>query len=154
MGHYAYVNEDCIVETVIKCKLVELKKMHGDDCLDKIPGWFKTSYNTKNGVHCTVKKNEEDGVYNIYEPSDTPEKSLRKNFAGVGSLYLKDLDCFIEPQPFPSWKLDTYAGCWIPPISTKFEDITDRRIYWDEELLTWVSYEGEVWNNTLEEWDK
>ena len=42
--------------------------------------------------------------------------SFRKNFAGVGSIYLEDRDMFIHAQPFYSWVLDYETGKWTAPI--------------------------------------
>ncbi len=183
MGHYAYVNEDCIVERVIKISLVDINKMFGEESVNTIPGWLKTSYNTLGGVHykpCITKKeildeevideevideevideeSEEESEYSEEswsELSKTPEKAIRKNYAKVGSVYIRELDAFIDPQPYPSWTLDTYAGLWKAPVKKQLSDFAKENIVvdWDEELLTWVNlYTNEVWNNTLEEWE-
>ena len=59
--------------------------------VDNSPGeWLQTSYNTYGGVHYD-KDGQPDG-----------NEALRKNFAGIGFTYDKQLDAFIPPQPFPS----------------------------------------------------
>ena len=61
--------------------------------------------------------------------------SIRKNYAGIGYHYNKELDIFIGPKPFESWTLDIETGTWISPI----EKPTDGKFYiWDEKTLNWI----------------
>lgn len=41
--------------------------------------------------------------------------TIRKNFAGIGSRYDKDLDAFVPPQPFASWRLNDETAQWEAP---------------------------------------
>ena len=41
--------------------------------------------------------------------------NFRKQFAGVGYTYDKVNDVFVQPQPYPSWTLDSNHD-WQPPI--------------------------------------
>lgn len=70
--------------------------------------WIQTSYNTHGGIH--------------YEPnSQTPREdqsgALRYNYAGIGYIYDKEADAFYEPQPYPSWILDTTTYRWNAPVA-------------------------------------
>ena len=111
MGHYARVT-DGIVTTVIVAEAEFF-----DDFTDDVAGeWIQTSYNTKGGVHLN---------------GGTP---LRKNYAGIGSLYDSEADAFYEPQPYPSWTLNTSSYLWEAPVSYP----EDGNFYvWDEENKNW-----------------
>jgi hypothetical protein len=67
--------------------------------------------------------------------------TFRKNFAGIGYKYDKDLDAFIPPKPFNSWILDTNNANWMPPIPRP----VDGKVYnWDESTQTWKSGTNEI----------
>lgn len=40
---------------------------------------------------------------------------IRKNYAGIGYTYNKNLDAFIPPKPNPNWVLDTKTVQWKDP---------------------------------------
>ena len=56
-----------------------------------------------------------------------------KNYAGVGYIYVTELDNFHTEQPYPSWSLD--SNCiWQPPVPMP----ADGAMYqWDDDTLTW-----------------
>ena len=84
MAHFAKVL-DGIVQRVIVAE-----QDYIDQLVETQPGeWIQTSYNTRGGVH---------------SGGGTP---LRKNFAGIGYHYDAAADAFYEPQPYPSWTLNT-----------------------------------------------
>lgn len=58
---------------------------------------------------------------------------IRKQYAGIGYTYDPTADVFIEPQPYPSWQLDTNYD-WQPPVPQP----TEGRWYWNEDSLEWV----------------
>lgn len=61
--------------------------------------------------------------------------SFRGRFAGVGYVFDEALNVFIEPQPFPSWTLDS-SGNWNAPIPTPA--VPENYGYlWDEANLNW-----------------
>jgi len=112
MAHFAKVNNN-IVEQVIVAEPEFFETF-----VDTSPGeWIQTSYNTKGGVHAS---------------GGTP---LRKNFAGIGFTYDKDLDAFIPPKPFNSWVLNEETCLWDPPTS---EPNDDKNYRWDESTTSWV----------------
>ena len=92
MAHYAKVNNG-LVEQVIVAELEFF-----DTFVDSSAGtWLQTSYNTHGGVHS-------DG--------GTP---LRKNYAGIGSIYDATRDAFYEPQPDEGWVLNEDTCIWEAP---------------------------------------
>lgn len=120
MGYYAKVNNG-IVEQVIRADADFF-----DTFVDSSAGeWVKTSFNTKGGVHY---------IPDTDTPSDTQDKALRKNFAGVGYIYDAQLDAFYSPQPFASWTLNKTTCLWEPPVAYPDDDNT---YIWNEETQTW-----------------
>ena len=69
--------------------------------------------------------------------------NYRKQYAQVGFTYNATADVFIEPQPYPSWTLDSNHD-WQPPTPKPPYDLTNFEITnnvfhrWDEETLQWV----------------
>jgi hypothetical protein len=107
MAHFAEII-DGVVQRVIVAE---------QDFIDAIPGqWVQTSYNTRGGQH----------------PEGRP---LRKNYAGIGSIYDSVRDAFYAPQPHPSWTLDEETCFWNPPTPYP----TDGGVYtWDETSASWI----------------
>lgn len=128
MSHFARVVDGIVVEVLVA----------DQDFIDiysqSIGGqWVQTSYNTRGGIHYQPNSNV---------PSEDQSKALRKNYAGIGMIYDASLDAFYDPQPFPSWTLDTATCLWQPPTPRP----DDRNLYnWDEPTLSWVmTY---MWND-------
>ena len=62
-------------------------------------------------------------------------KTIRKNFAGIGFTYEKDLDAFIPLKPFESWVLNENTCQWETPLPYP----TDGKDYlWDEPTISWI----------------
>jgi hypothetical protein len=117
MAHYAKINENNIVETVIVAEEDFIKKQEGK--------WIQTSYNTRNGVHYEPNSNI---------PRADQSKALRKNYAGIGYTYDETKDAFIPPKPFNSWILNENTCNWNPPIAMP---IDENSYFWNEETLSW-----------------
>jgi len=59
---------------------------------------------------------------------------LRGNFAGVGHTYDIQNDVFYDPQPFPSWTLNTSTWLWESPVAYP----QDGKLYkWNETAQSW-----------------
>lgn len=112
MGHFAKVVNGKVVKVIVA------DQEFMDTFVDDTPGeWLQTSYNTRGGVHSA------GGV------------PLRKNFAGVGYSYDKELDAFIPIPPYPSWILNPESCLWNPPVPYP----TDGKAYeWDEATTSWI----------------
>jgi hypothetical protein len=101
MAHYAFINDDNVVDLVIVGR-------DEDEVVDGISDWesyygnihgklcLRTSYNTVAGVHT-----------NNGEP-------FRGNYAGVGFVYDEALDAFIPPKPLGDYVLDEDTFTWQP----------------------------------------
>lgn len=123
MAHYAFLDKDYIVTEVIvgvdENELIEGKspeewygEFRGQTCK-------RTSYNTIGNQHRNGK---------------TP---FRGNFAGIGFKYDNTLNAFIQPQPFPSWKLNYKTFLWEPPIVVP-ERVQGFTWFWSEPNQEWI----------------
>jgi len=115
MSHFAKVQDGKVTQVIVA------EPEFFQTFVDSSPGeWIQTSYNTHGGVHTL---------------GGTP---LRKNYAGIGYTYNRQLDAFIPPQPFPSWILDEETCLWNAPVAypTDVENYT-----WDEATTNWIEVE-------------
>ena len=62
------------------------------------------------------------------------DRSLRKNYAGIGYTYDEDRDAFIAPKPFNSWILNETTCQWEAPVALPD---TENRYTWNEETKQW-----------------
>lgn len=83
MAHYAYLDENNVVIDIIV----------GKDENELINGLDPEIYYAQ-GTSYNVKRASYNG-------------KIRKQYPGIGYIYLADGDVFITPQPFPSWILDS-----------------------------------------------
>jgi len=112
MAHFAELNETNTVTRVIvvhndvlEVNGVEVEQVGIDFCHNLLGGtWIQTSY------------------------TDT----FRKQYASTGSKYDSVADVFIEPNPYPSWTLDSNHD-WQPP--TPYPAVGSWR--WNEAGLRW-----------------
>ena len=110
MSHFAKVVDGVVVNVIVA------EPDFFKTFVDSTPGkWIQTSYNTRGGKH------SEGG---------TP---LRKNYAGIGYSYDRELDAFIPPKPFNSWVLNKETGLWDAPKPMP----TSGNYVWDEEAVSW-----------------
>lgn len=58
---------------------------------------------------------------------------FRLQFAGVGSIYDKTNDIFVDPQPYKSWTLDD-DFVWQPPTAMPDDD---KMYSWNEDTQAW-----------------
>jgi hypothetical protein len=110
MAHFARVINNIVVEVIVA----------EQDYIDGLPdhwAWVQTSYNTYGGKHTL---------------GGTP---LRKNYAGIGFKYDKELDAFIPPTPYPSWKLNTDTCLWEAPIPYPDDN---KEYIWNESEQEWT----------------
>lgn len=94
MSHFAKIENDLVVEVIVA----------EQEFVDTLDGeWVQTSYNTHGGVH-----------YNpdTQEPSADQSRALRKNYAGIGYSYNRELDAFIAPKPDDNFELNTSTCLW------------------------------------------
>jgi hypothetical protein len=111
MAHFAKVQNGLVTQVIVA------EPEFFETFVDNSPGeWVQTSYNTHGGQH----------------PEGRP---LRKNYAGIGYTYNKQLDAFIPPKPFASWVLDEDTCLWEAPSDMP----NDGKVYnWNESSLQWV----------------
>jgi len=112
MAHYAYINGEGIVVTVIV----------GKDETELINGLDAETYYAQ-GTPYTVKRTS----YN---------NNIRKNYAGIGYTYDTARDAFIAPQPWASWVLDEASCRWGAPVAMPS---AGGPWAWDEDTESWVA---------------
>ncbi len=121
MAHFAQLNQNNTVLQVVVVSDVDTCNEEGYEVeeigrqfLKKLYGqetrWVKTSYN----------------------------KTIRKNYAGIGYKYDEELDAFIPPKPFKSWVLDKNLCQYVAPVPFP----NDGKTYsWNEEQQQWEEEE-------------
>jgi hypothetical protein len=110
MAHYAKVVNNLVTQVIVA------EAEFFETFVDTSPGeWIQTSYNTSGGQH----------------PEGRP---LRKNYAGIGYTYNRELDAFIPPKPFASWILDEETCQWNAPVARPDDD---RYYIWNEDTISW-----------------
>lgn len=128
MSHWAEIDSSNIVVRVL---VGDNNDPNGDEgylwLINNLGGnWVKTSYNSFGGK----RKNPENGEM-------TQDLGFRKNYAGVGFMYDSEMDAFIPPKPFASWRLNEDTCLWNPPVEYP-ED--GKSYYWNEDSLIWVEF--------------
>lgn len=123
MAHYALINSEDIVVTVITGvdENIIQTEIDGTQVGGSSEAWedFYSSLPWFSGLYCKRTS------YN---------HKFRKQFAGIGFKYDKNLDIFIAPQPFPSWSLNEHYD-WIPPIPMPNQGLWR----WNETKIKWDS---------------
>lgn len=109
MAHYAYIDDNNIVVTVIV----------GKDETELIDGMDTETYYAQ-GTPYRVKRTSYNGT-------------IRKQYAGIGFTYDSINDVFIAPQPYSSWSLDSNFD-WQPPKPRP----DGFGWAWDESQLDWI----------------
>ena len=123
MTHYAKVQDGIVTQVIVA------EQEFFNTFVDSSPGeWIQTSYNTKGGVHYAPNSDEPDGGV-----------ALRKNFAGIGFTYDKELDAFIPPKLYASWILDETSCLWEAPVPMP---ANGNAYAWNEEAQSWELIDG------------
>jgi hypothetical protein len=93
MSHFAELDENNVVLRVLVGNNLDPKGDEGYSWIVENLGgrWVQTSYN----------------------------RSIRKNFAGIGSTYDEERDAFIAPKPSEDAVLDEETCTWILPESSE-----------------------------------
>ena len=122
MAHYAILKDSIVVQVItgVDEDVTQIDK-NGNKIGGSSEAWevFYASQEWHRGLGC--KRTSYSG-------------SIRGRFAGVGYKYLEDSDVFIKPQPFESWKLNSFYE-WEAPKPYP----TDEYSYcWNEISQEWI----------------
>jgi hypothetical protein len=129
MAHYAKVQKGIVTRVIVA------EPEFFDKFVDDSPGkWVKTSYNMKGGVYFDPETRQPAEDQSVIQED---EGRMRKNFAGVGFIYDKELDAFYPKKPYDSWTLNETRAQWEPPVAMP-DDFPETLYEWDEENLQWV----------------
>ena len=64
------------------------------------------------------------------------DNSFRQRYAWIGGSYNSGLNCFVNPQPYASWTMDSTGG-WNAPVAYP-SDAEEHDVYtWNEQNLSW-----------------
>lgn len=132
MAHYVKVVNGIVVNGIVA------EPEFFNTFVDSSPGeWLKTSYNVRGGVYYDPLTGEPHP--NQEEAIGSDEGRQRKNYAGIGYSYNKELNAFIPPKPYNSWLLDEDTCLWEAPAPYP----NDGKVYeWNEETLSWDESNG------------
>ena len=80
-----------------------------------------------------------DFLNNLYKTRDVwkqtcPDKTIRKNYAGIGYTYDEDKDSFIPKKPYASWILNENTCLWESPVAHPNDG---QKYNWNEQNQTW-----------------
>lgn len=130
MAHFAQIDKNNKVVQVIVAEqdFIDSGVLEGT--------WIQTSYNLVGGEYLLGDSFSEKNANKISGNTEDKHARNRKNFAAVGYTYDPIEDCFIPPQPYPSWILNKKTALWEPPKPMPKNN--DNIYIWDEELLDWI----------------
>jgi len=130
MSQFAQIDENNIVQRVLVIDQADIATGFWGN-----PASFvQTSYNTLGGIYYTP---------NTGTPDPDQSKAFRKNFAGIGYIWLPDGpegEGFAPPQPYPSWAMNSFSYLWEAPVPMPAKPWPEGVIgyTWDEATLSWV----------------
>lgn len=117
MSHFAKIENGIVTDVIVA----------EQDYVNSLDGmWIQTSYNTRGNVHYDTNNIPDGGV------------PLRGNFAFIGAIYDEKNDVFYDPQPYPSWILNTSTWEWEAPKPAPASVPEGKLIRWDEATISWV----------------
>lgn len=132
MGHYAKVIKDIVINVIV----ADNEWVNQQEKIDYID-YIETSYNIYGGVYYDPETGQPHKDQSL--ATATPGRK-RKNYAGIGWTYDKQLDAFIPPKPFESWTLDKTTCTWQPPVP--YPDDFNKKMYlWNEIHKEWTLVE-------------
>lgn len=127
MAHFAKIDAQNIVTEVLVIDQTEVNTgIWGDPA-----SFIQTSYNTRGGIYY---------IPNTNTPDPDQSKAFRKNYAGIGFLWLPngpDGPGFAPPQPYPSWVLNSFSYYWESPVPMPTPN-SPPCYEWDESIINWV----------------
>ena len=128
MAHYAFLNDDNIVQEV----LVGID----ENDLSELPNGYSSweeYYTSLKGMICKRTSYNTDG--NQHDLGDTP---FRGNYAGIGHIYDAENDVFYQPQPHPSWTISEETNWqWKAPVDYPADGDGNKGYIWNENTLSW-----------------
>ena len=139
MSHFAQINSQYIVQQVLVITQEEINTgIWGDPA-----SWIQTSYNTRGGIYYIPDTNT---------PDPDQSKAFRKNYAGIGYMYLAygpEGEGFVPPSPYPSWVMNSFSYTWEAPVPMPVPN-NPPYYYWDEATLSWVEVPASLNANITE----
>jgi hypothetical protein len=116
MAHFAELDENN--------KVIQVIVVHNNELLDE-----NGNESEQKGIDFCVNLFGSTWVQTSYNGT------IRQRYAGIGSIFIADANIFTDPQPYPSWLLDSNYN-WQAPIPMPVEE--GKMFTWDEPTLSWV----------------
>ena len=127
MSQFAQIDDQNIVQQVLVIDQAEIDTGNWGDPAS----WIQTSYNTRGGIYY---------IPNTNTPDPDQSKAFRKNFAGIGYIYLTngpEGEGFVPPSPYPLWTMNSFSYQWEAPIPMPVPN-NPPNYEWNEQTLSWV----------------
>ena len=131
MAHFAQINSQYIVQQVLVITQDEINTGNWGDPAS----WIQTSYNTRGGIYYTPDTNT---------PDPDQSKAFRKNYAGIGYMYLAngpEGEGFVPLSPYPSWVMNSFSYTWEAPVPMPTPN-NPPYYEWDETTVSWIEVAG------------
>ena len=129
MSLFAQIDNQNIVQRVLVIDQVEIDTGNWGDPIS----FVQTSYNTRGGIYYTPNTNT---------PDPDQSKAFRKNYAGIGYMYLAngpEGEGFVPPSPYPSWVMNSFSYLWEAPVPMPVPNNPPQYV-WDEATVSWIVY--------------
>jgi len=129
MSHFAQIDNQNIVQRVLVIDQAEIDTGNWGDPAS----WVQTSYNTRGGIYY---------IPNTNTPDPDQSKAFRKNYAGIGYMYLAngpEGEGFVPPSPYPSWVMNSFSYLWEAPVPMPVPNNPPQYV-WDEATVSWIVY--------------
>lgn len=127
MAHFAKIDANNVVTEVL---VIDQETVNTGNFGDPA-SFVQTSYNTRGGIYYTPNTNT---------PDPDQSKAFRKNYAGIGYVWLPNGPGgagFAPPSPYPSWVLNSFSYYWEPPVPMPTPNNPPYYV-WDEATQSWV----------------
>ena len=127
MAHFAKIDSQNIVTDVLVITQDEINTGNWGDPAS----WIQTSYNTRGGIYY---------IPDTSTPDPDQSKAFRKNYAGIGYMYLAngpEGEGFTPPSPYPSWVMNSFSYEWEAPVPMPVPN-SPPYYQWDEATQSWI----------------
>ena len=106
MAHFAKLDENNIVTTVVVVENASLRDVNGEEVEQVGIDFLRNLYDDQDAVWVQTSYNH----------------NFRNKFAGIGYTYNAEDDAFYPPQDYPSWVWNSEIKVWESPIGLPPED--------------------------------
>jgi len=150
MAHYAFINEDNIVVEVI----TGIDEDDTSTLPEEYDSWEEFYETMRDGLTCKRTSYNTRGNQHLFDGT-----AYRGNYATIDGTYDAENDVFIDPQPYPSWIINSNWQ-WEAPVphpsdaNVEMDTSFPHKLYvWNEDDVNWVLVETYEYNSETELWE-